>query len=477
MLRRLLDSPVTYFVGAGLLVLVAIATQIDVRLPSKPLGSVQDLPKLREREPLNLVLIVIDTLRADRLGAYGYERPTSPNMDALAHQGIMFKNVLAQSSWTKTSMASLWTGAHAVNHGILRFDDALPPDAVMPAEILHDAGYRTAGVVRNGWIAPNFGFGQGFDFYLRPLPGRSRVQAQSRSPGGPVLEGTDEDVLLSAFDFLDSFGREKFFLYMHLMDVHQYVYDQESPAFGNSYSDAYDQSIHWVDRIVKNLYLRLEEMGQIQNTIIVVASDHGEAFREHGFEGHARNLYREVVRVPWIISLPFRLDPGVVVEEPVSNIDIWPTLLDLMGLPGLESPDGHSALPLISRTAGLADVDESFSQPRFTYLDRGWGQRGRKVPNLAIEQGNKRVIWWPPVPDSVERVLFFDTQSDPGEQNDLYHPGDPDAEPLLELAREHYQAAKSPWGVQARRVELDEMRLNQLRALGYALPGEKPRRP
>ena len=109
MLRRLLDSPWPYFIGAGLLLIAAIASQFEIRVPSRPEGRPADIATLRERDDLNVVFIVIDTLRADRLGAYGYERPTSQTMDTLASRGILFKNALSQSSWTKSSMASLWT--------------------------------------------------------------------------------------------------------------------------------------------------------------------------------------------------------------------------------------------------------------------------------------------------------------------------------------------------------------------------------
>ena len=474
MLRRFLDSPITYFVGAALLVVIAIATQIEVRVPPLPEGTPQDIVGLPRRGDLNIVFVVVDTLRADHLDAYGYERETSPNLTALASQGIRFERVLSQSSWTKTSMASLWTGVAPLNHGLLRFDDALPAEARMPAEILKRAGYRTAGVIRNGWVAPNFGFDQGFDLYLRPPPGRERLQAQSRHPAGPMLEGTDEDVLTSASEFLDAFGSEKFLLYLHFMDVHQYVYDEESPAFGASYLDYYDQSIHWTDRIIAHVYGKLEEIGVLDRTIFVVTSDHGEAFREHGFEGHARNLYAEVAYVPWIIGLPFRLMQPVVVEQLVSNIDVWPTLLELLGLPPLEGIDGRSAVPLIHAAAGL-DAEVLAPTPQIAFVDRGWGRSDRSIPIMAVEADGKRIMWWPETDEGPERVQLFDTESDALEQHDIYRADDPDARRLLDLARERFETGESPWGVDAHQIEIDEMRLNQLRALGYALPGE-PRR-
>jgi hypothetical protein len=185
------------------------------RGPSRPKAGAEEISTLRERKDLNLIFLVVDTLRADRLGAYGYARPTSPEIDALASTGILFRHVYAQSSWTKTSMASLWTGTYPARNGVLRYDHAIPDEALLPAEILRNAGFRTAGIWRNGWVAPNFGFYQGFDFYLNPKPGRTRAQLQRSHPAPESLSGTDEDVADSAVAFLDSYGRERFFLYLH----------------------------------------------------------------------------------------------------------------------------------------------------------------------------------------------------------------------------------------------------------------------
>jgi arylsulfatase A-like enzyme len=466
MFRRLLDSPWPYFVGAGILLVVLIASQFEIRVPPRPVGTIEDIPKLRERDDLNVVFITIDTLRADHLGAYGYGRPTSANLDALAATGILFRNVFAQSSWTKTSMASLWTGTSPLNHGILRFEDVLPEQAVLPAEILKQAGWRTAGVWRNGWVAPNFGFAQGFDFYVNPRPGRSRMVKQSAHPAGASLDGSDEDSLVSAFEFLDRFGHERFFLYLHLMDLHQYTYDDQAPQFGTGYVDAYDQALHWTDRVVALLYGHLEEIGQLQNTIIAITSDHGEAFREHGTEGHARNLYSEVVTVPWIIALPFRLDPGIVVDQRVTNMDVWPTLLDLLGLEGLANPDGRSLVPLILVAGGMQTDGLPPQQPVVSYLDRDWGRQNRTNPLISVTDGDTRVMLWPRSPD---RNQLFDLKSDPGEQHDRFDPDDPETQRMLELVRQHTEGATSPWDAERETIELDALRLNQLRALGYVV--------
>ncbi len=463
MLRRFLDSPYPYFVGAGLLLLVAIATQFEIQVPSRPGGTPQDIPKLREREDLNVVFVMIDTLRADRLGTYGYERPTSPNIDALASRGVRFDNALAQSSWTKASMASLWTATYPANNGIVRYNDVMPEEAVLPAEIFREAGFRTAGIWRNGWVAPNFGFSQGFEFYLNPKPGRERERAQGRHPSGGALKGTDEDIVTSAFEFIDNFGRERFFLYLHFMDIHQYVYDEASARFGTSYSDVYDQSINWTDRLLGLIVERIDAIGELPNTVFVIASDHGEAFQEHGIEGHARNLYSEVVNVPFIIVFPFILEEGIVVKDRVLNVDIWPTVLDLVGLPPLPGADGVSLVPLIM-AAARGETDPSFRRPGIAHLDRRWGTPDVSDPLVSVTEGDKRLFWQAKRP---AQSRLFDLTADPGEKTNVYDPEDPEAQRLVEVARKYYEEAESPWGVTPEQVELDELRLNQLRALGY----------
>ncbi len=469
MSRGFLDSPWPYFVGAGLLAVLAIASQFEIAVPSRTVEPPEALRELANRDDLNVVFLLIDTLRADRLGTYGYERPTSSVLDALSSFGIVFETVVAQSSWTKTSMASLWTGTHPINNGILRYKHALPPEATLPAELFQQAGYRTVGLWRNGWVEPNFGFGQGFEIYLRPAPGAERARIERRSPGEGALAGTDEDLTIAAIDFIENFGQERFFLYMHYMDIHQYVYDEAASIFGTSYSDAYDQAIHWTDRLVGALVAKLEEQGVLDRTLIAIASDHGEAFLEHGYEGHARNLYSEVTHVPFIILPPFLLEPGIRVEQPISNADIWPTLLDIAGMPPLPGADGVSMLPLILDAAGVptdvpvADLD----RPIFAHLDRGWGQPKRdSMPLVSVTYDGRRLIASRYVDGSVE---LYDHGSDPMEQSDLYSEEDPEAVRLLRLIETYEQGATSPWGIDPTEVELDEMRLNHLRALGYVI--------
>jgi arylsulfatase A-like enzyme len=464
-LRRLLDSPWTYFGLAGVLFVLLLYTQFEIRVPPRSSGTPDDIRKLAERTDTNLVFVVIDTLRADRVHSYGYQRETSPVMDYLANTGIRFDRVVSQSSWTKASMASLWTGSWPARHGITRWNHSIPDEAVLPPEILQKAGFYTAGVWRNGWVAPNFGFNQGFNTYVKPQPLAGPERFQRRTPSASPLIGTDEDLTMASIEFLNAYGHKRFFLYLHLMDVHQYAYDEASARFGTSYSDVYDNAIHWVDRNIGQLLKELQERDLMRKTILVITSDHGEGFREHGLEGHAKTLYREVSEVPFIIALPFELSPGIVVPDLVANVDVWPTLLDLLGLPALPDTDGRSLVPLIE--AAAKGQPSGFDRPAFAEIDRTWGRpTGGSDPLVSITKGPIRAMQ-ASAPEKTGEVEYYDHGSDPWETKNLAsNAGKLPDDIAGELER--YRALPPVWGA-PKEVELDEMELHQLRALGYVV--------
>ncbi len=448
-------------IAATVLVVGAVALQVDIRTNPRPVGGPEEIATLAARDDLNLLFILIDTLRADRLSAYGYDRETSPNIDALAATGVRFAEHLSQSSWTKCSMASLWTGSYPARTGVTRAPQALSEDARMPAEILSDAGFRTFAIWRNGWIRPAFGFAQGFEVYhsprASPVPGSVRRERPSAS-----IVGTDQDTIHSAIEFLRSHASERWFLYLHLMDVHQYVYDKDSALFGTTYSDIYDNSIRWVDRVLGSLIQQLDARGLRGNTLIVLAADHGEAFGEHGREGHARDVYGEVTTTPLIVSFPFRLEPGVVVETPTENVDLWPTVLDLLGLPSLEDADGRSRRPEILAAVRGAPLP-AHEAPRFAHIDQSWGRDGRKPrPMVSVSEGRFRLIRR----EGADIPELYDREVDPSEQIDLA----PDAPEVLahmtQLAEDYLAQPPAAWSADID-VEIDPAELEQLRALGY----------
>ncbi len=470
MRKQILAQRWPWLVAAGAIVVAYLSTLVEVRLPGdwdqRPLGSVEDIAQLRDRSDLNVLFIVIDTLRAERLGSYGYQRATSPVLDELAHSGVRFARQLAQSTWTKSSMASLWTGLYPARTGITRYGDVIPPTAQMAAEILRDAGFQTIGLWRNGWVSATFGFGQGFEVYQRslakPLPPNVRL-------ANPTLDdkGTDDALLESALEFLRVSGRQRWFLYLHLMDLHEYIYDAESALFGSSHSDVYDSSILWTDGSIGFVLESLAELGQLENTLIAVTSDHGEAFLERGFEGHARDVYRETTEVPFLLAFPFRLEPGVVVQARTQNVDVWPTILDILGLEAPQGIDGRSLLPeILASAAGRGPADNG-QRIAIADLDQTWARReSDPLPAVAVSEGPLRYV-------RVERAggeaieNLFDAATDPYEFRDRAAE-DPETLARLRAAADQYLKSVPPWGEPPTR-ELDEIELNLLRALGYKI--------
>ena len=467
--RHAAIRPLIALVSLGLIA-AGIWRIVDSAKPPRPEGPWTDIRGLAERDDVNVVFVVLDMLRADRLSTYGYERETSPIMDALASSGIVFENVKAQSSWTKTSMASLWTATHGFTNGVTRYMHGLPDEATLPAEILRDAGYQTVGIWRNGWVAPNFGFGQGFDLYYKPVAKQSvGVRLAQDNPSAFKLGGSDQDLTRAAQAFLEASPQSPFFLYLHYMDIHQYVYDDVA-NFGTSMSDIYDNSIHWVDRNIGTLWAVLQQQDLMRNTVLVIASDHGEEFGEHGGEGHAQTLYREVTWVPLIVALPFRLEPGIRVQTQIENVDIWPTLLDLLGRDPLPGAQGTSRLSLIEAAAQGIEDPGARDGPLFAELDRTWGrQEAEPNPLITVQESDFRLF----VPTlSPERSALFDVATDPWEQENIAAKHPEEVARLLKVLEDYQSRHESVWGG-PKEVALDDLELMQLKALGYMIDDKK----
>jgi arylsulfatase A-like enzyme len=275
------------------------------------------------------------------------------------------------------------------------------------------------------------------------------------------------DATLSAIEFMTGSVNDPFFLYIHYMDVHQYLYTDLSPDFGTSFSDFYDSAIFWTDYNVGRIMKALQELRIIDETMVVVVSDHGEAFFEHGIEGHARNLYREVLETPWLIFLPWELEQGIVVEQRVANIDVWPTLLDMLGLQSLPGAEGQSMLRLIlDAGAGREEGSEESDRPLYSQLDRSWGKVGADpLPTTSILKGPHRLNYSAARPNQVE---LYDRSVDPGERQNV-SAEQPEVVAALRAEVEAFLAQpKTNWEA-APEVELSEMHQAQLRALGYVI--------
>ena len=202
----------------------------------------------------------------------------------------------------------------------------------------------------------------------------------------------------------------------------------------------------------------------MEETIVVIASDHGEAFMEHGKEGHAKDLYREVIGTPVIIVLPWFLEEPMVVDAITENIDLWPTILDIVGIEPVDETDGRSLVPLI-----LGGEDPK-PGPAFAHLERNWANARSLNPVIAVRDETTKLVWWKNwQPQTIE---LYDLADDPNEAIDLHVEEQEATQRLLAEARAYYELPPASWGASPEAVEIDELKLGILKALGYVIEDE-----
>ncbi len=491
-------------------------------------------PGAVEQRP-NIVLITIETLRADHVGIYGYERNTTPNLDRLARQGAVFQQAIAQAPFTLPSLASVMTGLTPPSHGVRNHPAQLNPELITLAEHLSQAGYRTAAMTRHSWLRRKSSFDQGFDEYHN----------------NKFSAGLDARSLsLAAADWISGNDEQPFFLWLHFLDPHLpytpgYPYSviyhpahQEDKqvrhlssliarpredflptpyadlAGGPHYDlvmryypdnaalldlalwrrprgdiffgkmrypsadvsqlrDLYDGVLSYTDDNVARLLKTLSERGLENDTIVMVAGDHGEAFGDHDlFFTHDFTLYDEVVRVPLILRMPSRIAPGTDIPQQVRLMDIAPTLLDLAGLEIPSNMEGESLVPLLEGKtlpylpafAESAPYRRQFpQQPRVYYK----GNKG-KWRMVRTERWKLIMI---PHPDG-DIFELYDLQSDPGETTNLYEdlPGEVGKLwPKLEawLQQDAHRDTDRSTEEERSLDELDPATRQQLEVLGY----------
>lgn len=342
--------------GTGLLIADAVATV--------PATATAPAGRLAVAPDYNVILISIDSLRADHMSAYGYRRDTSPTMAALARDGVLFRNASSTTSWTLPGHMSILTGRSLLGHGVVTDAQKLGDDIPTLAEGLKGAGYTTHAIVSAPYVEARYGFDRGFDSYDDQTIRFATHGASYKEVTAPLLQKT-------AAEWLDHNGNRKFFLFLHYWDVH-YDYAPGAPydtMFDPHYEGAidgvnfyfnpavhadmaerdlehilalYDGEIRLVDDHIAKLRAKLDEIGVSGKTIIVVTSDHGDEFFEHDRKGHHRTLYDEILRVPLIVYVPGAKPQRSEVAMETSTIDIMPTVLGLVGAavpPGVEGAD------------------------------------------------------------------------------------------------------------------------------------------
>ena len=417
--------------------------------------------------PRSILLISLDTLRPDHLGAYGYERATSPRLDALAAEGVLFETAVSPAPWTLPSHASMLTGLYPSHHGLTEVSASLPPSVPTLALALRRAGFATAAVFNSQYLTDGYGFHHGFDVheYVREV-------VSARAPTRLVTD--------RAIHFLREHREERSFLFLHYYDAHSDYrsYEEFERRFARPYTgeidgttaqlrayregripiaaedaarlvDLYDAGIAQLDEEIGRLLDLLLSEGLAEDTLVVVTSDHGEEFLEHGGVLHGRTQFDEILRVPLLMRGP-GLPAGLRLRQPVSLVDLLPTLLSLVGVPLGFEVDGVDLSELL-RGGDLASPRVLFGEAdhhrEFHDVTRS-ARRGRyKLHHNLVTD---------------ERV-FYDLERDPGERTPLAAEHDPALRDLALRLDEFSSTAIAP---QARQTLSDE-EIQHLRSLGY----------
>ncbi len=436
-----------------------------------------------EKQRPDVLILLVDALRADHLGAYGSQRPT-PAIDSLAADGLMFRHSISQSTFTKSSIASLFTGRHLYQHGVYWGShqetpetiksDLLSLDETTLAESLAKQGYLTNAWVQNSHLRGFMGFGQGFVDYNDQQGSIQRIHRQA----WPFFRGAAQ--------------RYNFFTYLHYIDLHD-PYRPTAPydsLFGDhgdvykgidlanwgtylaavrrgedvpsaerieQFKDYYDGLIRMVDDEIGRLLDELKRTGLYDSTLIVLTSDHGDAFMEHGFISHSTTPYEELSRIPLILKLPRQERAGTIIEQQVRLIDVMPTILGLIGLDRPRPVAGCDLRPLWDDKIAPRD-------PHCLLAVSEIAEDGA-YPTVAVRSQRLKYLHFETKADEI-----YDLETDPREQNPLQLEDLAEGSALrreAELLRQHALEVHSLRQSPAEQIELDAQQIRELKALGY----------
>jgi len=444
----------------------------------------------QKERPVPVILISIDTLRADHLHCYGYERSTSANIDSLARDGVLFERVYAPSSWTLPSHVSLLTSLYCFNHQVETGLDRLSPELTTLADIFRKKGYYCAAFTGGGFLSTVYGYSRGFDLYRDDL-------------GGVFQQEGAAQVARATLDWLRQNKELPFFLFIHTYQPHSpyacpYPYKArflpENPKWGHldligylggkqgifkplpqeereNIIALYDGEILYTDEVlIGRLLAALKELGLYERSMIIVTSDHGEEFYEHQSWGHGQDLYEESLRVPLIIKFPDGSPSAKRIRQPVRLIDIFPTIVDFLKLKTsdfLASLDGETLWPLVqgkkqSGRESLAELAGSILNshlPRRTAL---FSQGKKLIINEEFSPEALKFFSFPP-PD-LPRLELFNLNRDPQERENLATQEPEVVRQFLRRLEELYQAARR---LEKKKARLTRRLKEELRALGY----------
>jgi arylsulfatase A-like enzyme len=475
-------------------------------------------PLITSREPKsrpNILLYVVCTLRPDHTSLYGYQRDTTPFLKKLGASGVVFDDAVSQAPWTKPSVSSLMTSLYAYTHGIVNETDTIPQGAATLAQQLRAAGYVTASIVANPFAGRTSGLDRGFDYMMEyPFVQRNRTDAVDR--------GTDSAAINRAImPWLDRHHDEPFFLYVQSTDPHApyrppaefeslFSNPADTPAFDRDYGvlrniraygggatvtaaemrrkgidpdeylkravGRYDGEIAHNDRRIEELVGRIKQLGVLDNTLVVIASDHGEEFWEHGFGAHGHSLYQELIHSVLLFWSPRLLPLPRRVSTPVQLIDVMPTVLEMVGARIPPTAEGQSLVPLFKGQPlprAIPMVATKFALPTakpgggvpsnltdtFAWFDHAWKLIYRTQAGRA----------------HLKELELYDRRSDPLDRDDV-SAGHPDIAGKMKADLDRWLGAEKQvrlkLGPNGSRP-LDTQTIERLRSLGYLAGKDK----
>jgi arylsulfatase A-like enzyme len=448
-------------------------------------------------KPYNVILISIDTLRADHLGCYGYSRQTSPHIDRLATESVQFDNVFSATSWTLPAHLSLLTGLTLFHHGVLHESYAFDTSIPTLADLLRGQGYSTGAFTGGGYVSSRFGFAKGFDFYL--------------DEGIPDLTSS-ENLFQKSFDWIRKNTDKKFFLFLHTYQTHG-PYNSPAP-FGQCFlakDDVwkgfdlkkylgtkgifrplpenlkknivalYDGEIRYMDEaLIGPLLQGLKSLNLFDQTMIIFTSDHGEEFYDHGAWGHGHSLYNELIRVPLIIKFPSSKQKGQKIDSFARLIDVLPTVLEELKISySARRFDGRSLFPLLDgKEKEPRDcLGEVYGKIEFPSPLRNASPSLRRVTIndnhfkliFSINHSEYYHFFSPPPsrPETIE-IQVYDLIKDPDERLNLASQKQDVIRRLLAKIESYYaEGKKGQRRGEPRTRSVDQSLSEQLRALGY----------
>ena len=466
------------------------------------------LSRTAPRRP-NVLLYVVCTLRPDHTSLYGYSRPTTPFLKQLGASSVVFDDAVAQASWTKASVPSILTSLQAYTHGLVNESDTIPRGATTMAEQLRAAGYVTAAILGNAFAGRASGLDRGFDYVMEfPV-----VQRQSHDA---IDRGTDSAAINRAIlPWIERHRNEPLFLFVLSTDPHapyrppaefekQFANPAETKQFNQDYIklrdirtdgggatvtrdeirskgidpdwfrrcaiDRYDGEIAQNDRSIEILTGKLKELGVLDNTLVVIASDHGEEFWEHGLSAHRHSLYAELIHVVLMMWNPKLIPQPRLIGEPVQLIDIMPTVLDLLGLKVPDGLEGRSLVLLWKDAPHGPAVPAMSTKLALPLAKPGGGVPENLTDTFARVQPDWKLIYRPQAAGArLKQVELYDRRSDRADKTNVaaQHPDVAErikSEILQWIERENAVKARiGPGGSKP----LDRNTLERLRSLGY----------